>query len=109
MERSPKSVWGLLVSSDQAHYPVSKDKRYLTESANGFIVVPLRIENVTLPLLDPSGLLLHKVIQTHHRERTEHTWMDIKHIGTSQLKSKIFNCQFGIYCFSIDKEMLGRC
>ena len=105
VERSPRSVWSLLVASDQTHYGISKDNKHLSTIVNGFVTIPLKLEGVTLPFLDNSGPLLHKVIMTHHKERTGQGWMDVTHIGLSKLRSKLNNCQYGIWCFSADREI----
>ena len=105
VDRTPKSIWSLLIASDQAHYGISKDKAHLSEQENGFTIVPLTLDGVSLPYLDNKGPLLHKIIMTHHKERTGQGWMEVTHVGLSKLRAKLNNSQYGVWCFSVDREI----
>ena len=109
---TPEEAWAMLVSSDQALYPGSKKTDNRVSNVNGFVVVGLRLENITLPCLDRSGLLLQKVLASHHREKSRLGWLHTSHVPASVTRSKFLNCKYGVYCFSLNDEirrMLDQC
>ena len=99
-------VWAKLVASDQKWFPAAT-KKDQTSMVNGFLVVSLRLENVTLPVLDGAGPLLYKTIDTHHREFNG-LWSDltqVSHVGLVRLRTKVMNSKFGLYGFQLDSQV----
>ena len=109
---TPEEAWAVLVSSDQALYPGNKKINNRVSKVNGYTVVALRLENITLPCLDKSGPLLQKVLASHHREKSRLGWLHTTHVPASVTRSKFLNCRYGVYCFSLNDEirkMLDQC
>ena len=106
VRRTPGGVWSLLISCDQQIHPI-KDRKEV-QIVNGFTVVALRLERLTLPVLSREGPLLEKIIATHHREQNGPGRLGNMHVPASVIRSKLFNSRYGVYCFKDDEQIKKR-
>ena len=95
-------AWNILLSSDQEHFKIHQRHSEAVHSVNGFQVVHLRLNNITLPVVANDGPLLHKTLMTLHWNFQETSLTRNMHASAPIMRTKLMNSRFGLYSFGTD-------